>query len=373
MNIPRFASAAAKLLRASLPDEEPVLGDRARGIATIERAMHARARKRRLRWSAAVFASAAAVFALVWTGRQLRLPGKEADLVSIDVSPAGRGAALRAGDHSLALPERHELGSGQQIETPSDGGASLSLSTGTAMTLAGNTSFRVDSQGRTEHFSLQRGELTAHVAKLGADERFIIATPDAEVEVRGTRFRLRVVNPEGECGAGSRTRLEVSEGIVEVRALGATVNVTAGQHWPSDCSEPDSGSPRDLAGTTPATDASVGHPTMAGARPPTASAERPSSARTAAEHASDLAQQNDLFAQAVALRRQGDAAGALRAYQALLSRFPSSPLAEDALVGRMRVLSSSGDPRARAEAGLYLARYPKGFALKEAQRLAGAP
>jgi ferric-dicitrate binding protein FerR (iron transport regulator) len=376
MNIPRFASAASKLLRAGLPKSEPAPGDRARGIATIEQAMLARSRRRRLHWGGVAVASAAAVFLLVSAGRWMS--ARPEALVSINVSPAGRGAALRAGDRAEALSERAELASGQRIETPSDGGASLRLSTGTSMDLAGSTAFRVDSQGKTERFSLQQGELSAHVAKLAAGQRFIIATPDAEVEVRGTRFRVRVLNSADGCGAGSRTRLEVSEGIVEVRALGATTNVAAGQHWPGDCTDadPTHSAAAPLGLPRPVTDlgASLVPPHARVSRAvaiPSADPAPPP--RASVEHASELAQQNDLFAEGVALHRQGDVAGALRAYQLLIARFPGSPLAENAFVERIRLLASNHDPRARSEAERYIARYPRGFALKEAKRLADTP
>jgi len=378
MNVPRFASAVAKLLRGSLPDEARVTGDRARGIATIERAMLARSRRRRLHWGGATLALAAAASLLVTAGSWMSVRPKGGALVSINVSPAGHGAALRAGDRAEALPERAELASGQRIETPPDGGASLRLSTGTSMDLAGSTFFRVDSQGSTERFSLQQGALSAHVAKLSAGQRFIIATPDAEVEVRGTRFRVSVLSNAEACGSGSRTRLVVTEGIVVVRASGATVDVTAGQHWPSDCTdaEPTHAAPVPLGlpRTGAPADAS-GAPTHAEASRPVAdqSADHASPVRSAAEHASELAKQNDLFAEGVALRRQGDVAGALRAYQSLIAHFPASPLAENAIAQRMRLLSSTHDPRARSEAERYIARYPRGFALKEAKRLVVGP
>ena len=80
-----------------------------------------------------------------------------------------------------------------------------------------------------------------------------------------------------------------------------------------------------------------------------------------------------MFAEGVAKRRQGDVSGALRAYRELLTRFPRSALAENALVERMRLLASTGDPATVPEAKRYLARYPGGFAVKEAQRLAAEP
>ncbi|HYP87641.1 MAG TPA: hypothetical protein VEQ59_05800, partial [Polyangiaceae bacterium] len=79
----------------------------------------------------------------------------------------------------------------------------------------------------------------------------------------------------------------------------------------------------------------------------------------------------DLFAEGVARARQGDASGALRAYQDLLNRFPASPLAENAMVERMRLQTST--PDGAKEAKRYLARYPRGFAVGEAQKLLAEP
>jgi len=250
------------------------------------------------------------------------------------------------------------------------------------MDLSGRTSFRVESQGALERFSLQRGELAAHVAKLAAGQRFIISTPDAEVEVRGTRFRLRVVDEAQACGKGSRTRLEVSEGLVEVRSAGVVSRVAAGAYWPADCSMETEAY---VAPSAPAigTPSPVQHAAEArmGSQPvahsggvTTQRAPNPStSASAASDETSPLSEQNDLFAQAVALRRQGDANGALRAYSALIARFPNSPLAENALVERMRLLLGRGDSGARGEAERYLARYPHGFAAQEARQIAARP
>jgi hypothetical protein len=364
MNIPSYAALAAKLLGRHVPPAVGVGADRERSLRTIERAMLARARRRLVFRGAALLASAAALV-LAWQVVRHARSGAEASAqVAIDVSPAGRGAALMAGGNAQPLAEKAELTPGQRIETPLDGGASLRLSTGTSMDLAQNTSFRVESQGSTEKFSLQRGELAAHVSKLKTGERFIIATPDAEIEVRGTRFRARVLEQAEACGDGSRTRLDVTEGLVEVRARGASVFVPAGEHWPKDCSS----------------DAVPAAVAERAAAPAPASAEdgkhrfAPSAESTrAAEKASLLAQQNDAFAEAVALRRQGDSAAALRAYQDFMTRYPSSPLAENAMVERLRLLAGKKSSRARDEAQRYLQRYPHGFAFKEAEQLTAAP
>jgi len=322
--------------------------------------------------------AAAAALVLVALGARRLSPLPATALVAIDASPAGRGAALRGGSSDQPLPMRSQLGAGQRIETPVDGGASLKLSTGTSMDLSGSTSFQVDSQGAVQRFSLQRGELVAHVAKLTAGQRFIVATPDAEVEVRGTRFRTRVLERGEACGDGSRTRLMVTEGVVEVRRAGAAIFVKAGEHWPSDCASLET-----PAADKPSASTAAVVPTDVASKARLASAARSaaeangaaasSDSRPAPERASALAEQNDLFAEGVALRRLGDVSGALRVFQSLIARFPRSPLAENALVERMRALSGSRDARAKDEAALYLARYPHGFAVNEARLLTAAP
>jgi outer membrane protein assembly factor BamD (BamD/ComL family) len=91
------------------------------------------------------------------------------------------------------------------------------------------------------------------------------------------------------------------------------------------------------------------------------------------ERDSSLTAPNDLFQEGVALRRQGDASGALRAYQALLTRFPGSPLVENAMAERLRLLAKTGDARASAEARRYLERFPHGFAANEARAMVAKP
>ncbi len=360
MNTPRYAAAAARVLRQYLPAASLVSGDEARGLATIERALRARARRRRLVVFGSVLAAAAAVWVVVTQLGKAHQPVAAAT-IAIDVSPSGQGASLSRNAVEEQLKARMPLESGQRIDTPAKGGASLWLSTGTSMVLAGQTSFRVDSQGATQRFSLHQGELSAHVAKLTAAQRFVVDTPDAEVEVRGTRFRLRVVERGELCGAGTRTRLEVTEGVVEVRTANlGTASVKAGGSWPLDCT--DKAEPPPHANPAPeiAKHASAERKHQAHAAP-----------LAAADGLSALAAPNDLFAEGVARSRQGDTGGALRIYQELVARFPASPLAENAMVERMRLLAKTSD--GRAEAARYLARYPRGFAVAEAQKVVAAP
>jgi ferric-dicitrate binding protein FerR (iron transport regulator) len=366
MNTPRYATAAAKLIAKHLPRATPDLVERERSIATIERAIRARTRRRRWLGVGSALAVAAALLLVAQITLLSRAGAPVSERVLIKVSPSGKGAALQVGDVTSPVLSRVVVETGQRIETPVGGGAALQLSTGTSMTLAGSTAFRVDSQSADERFSLQRGELSAHVAKLTHGQRFIVTTPDAEVEVRGTRFRLSVLAEPESCGAGTRTRLEVSEGVVEIRTSGGVIDVKAGESWPVDCNAKPQAAPANADELAHLPASSV--PSKHGSAQTT-----PSTPSGEAEHASALAAANDLFAEGVAKRRQGDVSGALRAYRELLTRFPRSALAENALVERMRLLASTGDSAKATEAKRYLARYPGGFAVKEAQRLAAEP
>ena len=368
MNTPRYAAAAAKLIGKHLPVAVDVAGDRARGVATIERALVARTRRRRFVAVGAVFAAAALVVLATQLVKLKRPPVSEPGPVSINASALGKGAAVGQGVSEHPLGAHASLEAGQRIETPADGGASLRLSTGTSIDLTGRTSFRVDGQGAVQRFSLQHGELSAHVAKLTSTQRFIVDTPDAEVEVRGTRFHLRVLELAEQCGSGTRTRLEVSEGVVEVRTAGASaILVKAGQIWPTDC---DGAKAKVMSPATPASTSALGDATV-DKRELVSNPARAANHDDASERASALAAPNDLFAEGVSRRRLGDVSGALRAYQALLSRFPSNPLAENAMVERMRLLAGSGE--GRLEAKRYLLRYPQGFAQEEARKLVAEP
>ena len=84
---------------------------------------------------------------------------------------------------------------------------------------------------------------------------------------------------------------------------------------------------------------------------------------------SSLAAQNDLFANASALKRQGDVPGAIALYEHLLDAFPAGPLAESAAVERMKLIAEANRFDGARAARAYLQQYPRGFARDEAKRL----
>jgi hypothetical protein len=222
-----------------------------------------------------------------------------------------------------------------RVTTPAGGSAQLEFSTGTRVTLDEASDLTLDAVDARQRLYLANGRLNAHVAHVAKGSSFQVATRDAEVEVKGTVFSVDVVPPTAECGRGTSTRVSVEEGTVAVRFMGEEVYVHAGEKWPAGCES--------------------------------AAAAQPSAEPL--PEASSLAAQNDLFAQASGLKRQGDAPGAVALYEHLIEAWPNGPLAESAAVERMKLVAEQSRAEGVRAARAYLARYPKGFAREEARRV----
>lgn len=210
-------------------------------------------------------------------------------------------------------------------------GAPVELSgpDGTSLTLAASSELQLLRADAERWLRLNAGGVSVHVAKLGAGQRFVIVTPDAEVEVRGTRFKVELAPAAADCGHGTVTRVQVTEGVVEVRSPQGDVRVPAGAHWPAACAQAAAVSaPRPAHARTrlvPArATAVVASPAAAQAR-----IETPSS--------STLATENDLFSSALRAEREGDRHEAMELLDVLLARFPRSPLQASAAAARDRL------------------------------------
>src|SRR5262249_2157943 len=66
-------------------------------------------------------------------------------------------------------------------------------------------------QASSQIFSLAVGAMRADVAKLSPGQRFLIRTPNAELEARGTSFRVARIRGEASCEDGLTTKLAVYE------------------------------------------------------------------------------------------------------------------------------------------------------------------
>jgi hypothetical protein len=328
---------------------------RERAIAVVSAILAARARKRRIvRWSA-VAAAAAVVITGLSTARLLSHHGStdmiatRAHGIEIVAKSVGDGASvvLSGAPAPAPLSEGRTVPAGSRLVTPPNSRATLAFSTGTTVTLGEATDLTVNAEGPMQLLRLGTGFIDLHVAKLTSAQRFVVATSDSEVEVRGTQFRVSLAQPDPACGGGITTRVAVTEGVVVVRHDGSESRVAAGETWP--CS---------MSTTTPA----IGDDLEA-----TGGSARVSPG-------SVLPEVNALFGQAMAARQRGDIRGSVMLLDRLLARYPSAQLAEGASVWRMRLLKASGSARAVPAAKRYLAAYPKGYERAEAEAIvAGTP
>lgn len=258
---------------------------------------------------------------------------------------------------SAPLEAETALAPGSRLLVGQVAGAHLSLSTGTRIAIEPGSDVALVGHGRAAVFSLGGGSLRADVAKLAPDEQFVVRTADSEVEVHGTSFRVSVVPPDASCGEGATTRVSVYEGTVTVRRNGRVESVERGEEWPRGCAHAQGSAP------SPA-------PVSAEARAETSRiAPRPAPR----VDVSNLAEQNDQFADAMSAKRRGDATAALAAFDRFLAMHPTSHLAENAAAERMKVLATFDRASARAAAKQYLARYPAGFARDDARAILETP
>ncbi len=370
---------ATRRLRDSVSDEGDVGAmppARDEAIARIAEALRQRARARRARRIYGALAAAATIALLLGGAALLTRSGMRSPQQARDLARMSdpQGVSARREGRPEALTQGARISEGTELATTASSEARLDFDNGSRVTLGGSARVRVVEQSQRKRFALEAGTFTAQVAKLGANERFVVATPDSEIEVRGTVFHVSIVPPDASCGGGTPTRLVVDEGVVVVRHAGANeVRVAAGERWPT-CASP---SPPTSASSTMAASMQVAAATSE--MPASATTVRASGAPHASAHgapspeaSSRLAEQNDLFEEAMRAKRSGDLTGALVKLDRLRATYPSGPLVENAEVERMRILASTDRTRGAQAAREYLKRRPHGFARAEAEALAAA-
>jgi hypothetical protein len=251
---------------------------------------------------------------------------------------------------------------GDTVRLGEDGSAVLGFDNGTRITLSSSAHLRVDDVGSTRRFSIFSGRLQAHVAKLGQGERFVVSTPDGEVEVRGTVFTVAVESPPSWCrDLASGSTVRVSEGAVWVRSGDKQVVLQPGETWATPCpppqAMPETADPTPVA--APSSAAASVRPGMHRSATKVARMAEPALGQDPSLVApapvlvpidkpvpspsfSRLAEQNDLFSAAMAAERQGQHDVALRKLDELITHYPSGPLSESARVERQRILAAQG-------------------------------
>jgi ferric-dicitrate binding protein FerR (iron transport regulator) len=383
------ATSMLKDVVADVGDVDALPAGRDAAVARLADALRARARLQRRKRAVYTVAIAAGLALVIGGGVGMArhagssgssgvastgAPG-ERDLGRVEDA---RGVTVLRDGHTEAIGGGARVAEGTELRTSPSSEARLDFDSGTRVTIGGSARVRLVEQSQRKRFALEAGSLFAKVAKLGADERFVVATPDAEVEVRGTAFRVSIVPPDRACQDGTPTRLDVVEGVVVIRHGGIEHRVAAGEHWPAcgaSGSVSASGSVVTSAGNGAGTSAAIpAIPAIpVGALPPSAPAQQPAvSGLSAPEASSRLAEQNDLFDDAMRLKRSGDTTGAVAKLDRLLALYPSGPLSESAAAERMRLLASTDRARAAVAAREYLRRHPRGFARAEAESIAAS-
>jgi hypothetical protein len=396
----RYAKEAASRIQRAWQEGAPRLSAASRSsIALAERALRSRRRRRVLvRRVLPALASSVAVggIALAW----LSAPRQSADgptpaadahaLMLLDTGSSG----VRAGVRDRAL------GAGDQVFATLTSSVRLGDVGGTTLTLEPGGMLTVVESTATRRFALRQGAVEARVRKLVAGERFIIETPDAEIEVHGTEFRVAIGEPETvPCtGAGPKarvaTRVSVTGGVVSVKWSGDEQRLLPGDEWPPRCVGSHSAAAAEPAGAEPTPKGSPLEAVAQTASParrlrhraadvPTGTRSTPEApgalAAPAESHPprqsvspSVLEAQNDLFISAVRARRAGQDATALALFDRFMREYPGASLFESALMQKMRLLAAMSDlSGAGASARQYLSRFPDGFARDEARALLG--
>jgi FecR protein/Outer membrane lipoprotein len=185
-----------------------------------------------------------------------------------------------------------------------------------------------------ERVLMESGWVRVHVRPQHAGERFIVVTPDGELEVRGTTFEVTV---EG----GQTTCIHVDDGVVELRLRGQEPRrLGAGDMW-----------------RPPA-------PPIAVAASP---ASPPPSAPPRVEPSDRAA---DAYKAAMQLLVDGRNAEASAAFEAFLLAHPGAPQGEDASYLAAVALARAGRTDAAGLAAeQHLRRFPRSFHAKEAAGL----
>ena len=200
----RYARLAARLLNQQQADGPEVPADVRRDavVAALALAIAAKARRRRMvALSVATLALAAGLVVVLkltgGSGLSGSKPGAGSALVVEHATGSGN-QLVRAGS-AQPLPDLGVLAVGDSVRSGTDGMATLGNANGTRITLSSSAHLHVFELGITRRFSLSSGQLQAHVAKLGQGERFVVSTPDSEVEVRGTVFTVEVDSSPSRC------------------------------------------------------------------------------------------------------------------------------------------------------------------------------
>ena len=273
--------------------------------------------------------------ARVWEGVSSRLDG---------VPKRGRRwlyggvvAAALAGTAAFvtvrAMNEHHARSVWQQaaLETAGDAMA-VGLDDGSRLELAAHTKVQVSgNETASMALELDHGRVDCDITHRPG-RHFTVAAAGVTVRVKGTKFGVEL--------APSRDRVDVDveRGLVEVSWQNGAErrDLAAGEHWSIDLKAP---APPASGAAPPPSGEATEAPTPSDSAAPSDAAVAPEAAKSGAAHAPHEVGARELLDLGNAARRAGDAAGAARAYEQLLSLHPTDGRAGLAAfeLGRLRM------------------------------------
>ncbi len=368
----KYARLAARLLGEQRSDDVSAHPDTRRDAVVAAMALAIAGKARRRRISARVAVALAVAASATLAVRVAANRGASLSRLVVEHVVGKETVLVRAGSTG-SLADLSTLTAGDGVRSGRDSGASLAFKNGTRVVLASASDFRVDELGSTRRFSLLAGHLEAHVMKLLQNERFIVNTPDCEIEVRGTVFTIDVDTSRcGDSAAASSVR--VNEGEVSVRSRDNRVLVHSGETWAVPCAAPEvrttlpseTVAARGRSPTIPSSRVQIrAHAEPAGELRPRLARAMPAQRSTKIEapvppsvppvlspprvespsvSVSRLGQENDLMSAAMAAEQRGQVDEALRSLNDLIQRFPDGPLNESARIERQRLLAAPNRP-----------------------------
>jgi ferric-dicitrate binding protein FerR (iron transport regulator) len=369
----RLLERMGRLEVVELPDDERA-GQVARMTRVVEaslgRARAQRTRNRRAWLGVAALAAAGVALLIFWRGLDGISRGLDAvngvKRVSVITASGPVQVLSLAGKQSELGGPGATLEADSELRTAPAASAEVELASGARVALQASTRLRLPSDARdtlAERLELGGGNISLRVPKLSAGRSLAVATPDSIVTVRGTRFSVAVVASAGALV----TRVAVEQGRVEVQSSGRTAWLGPGETWSSeivpakgaapDASAAAAASELERIRATPPLEISAPNRAKAVAAPPV--------------DQSSLAEENELFGQALRKAHGGDKEGAIADLDRFQLDHPRSPLTQAVRAERFRVLLEAGQKeRAAREARRYLSDYPNGFARDDAKRTA---
>jgi TolA-binding protein len=210
--------------------------------------------------------------------------------------------------------------------------------------------------GSAVHARLAAGTASFHVEHTQGRQRFLLHTPDGQIEVHGTRFRVEV-------DRGATRSVRVTEGVVSLRVHGEPeIWLAAGDEWRA--------ARGDAAPATSLPPSAAAPPLEVAARDSKAEDVAPAKRRGSDADRAGAALP-DAFASAVAALRSGKYRRAEQLFDVFLSQSARDDRAEDAWFLKAVARSRSGDGEGASRlARDYLQRFPNGLRRREAEQIA---